>query len=55
LRGWAKQAAIDAGERLGVSTSAVTGIRHREAENRELMRANEILLVASSFSAWEHY
>jgi transposase len=30
-----------------------TRIKKSEAENRELKRANEILLAASSFLAWE--
>ena len=46
LRGWLKRSAIDAGERPGVSTSEVSRVR-------ELRRANEILLAASSFFARE--
>ncbi len=53
LRGWCKQAAIDAGERPGTTTSDAVRIKQLEAENRELRRANEILLAASSFFARE--
>ncbi|WP_369800147.1 IS3 family transposase [Tersicoccus sp. Bi-70] len=49
LRGWSKQAAIDAGERPGTSTNDAARIKSLEAEVRELKRANEILLAASSF------
>lgn len=51
LRGWVKQAAIDAGQRPGVTTSEAKRIKDLEAEVRELKRANEILLAASSFFA----
>jgi transposase len=53
LRGWCKQAAIDAGERPGTTTGDAQRIKQLEAENRELKRANEILLAASSFFARE--
>lgn len=53
LRGWIKQADIDAGRRPGTSTDEKTRIRELEAEVRELKRANEILLAASSFFARE--
>ncbi len=53
LRGWCKQAAIDSGQRPGTSTSDAKTIRDLEAEVRELKRANEILLAASSFFARE--
>jgi transposase len=49
LRGWCKQAAIDAGERPGTTTGDATRIKQLEAENRELKRANEILLAASAY------
>ena len=45
LRGWCKQAAIDAGERP--ATTGDAKIKQLEAENRELKRANEILLAAA--------
>ena len=53
LRGWCRQAAIDAGERPGVTTTDAKKIKDLEAEVRELKRANEILLAASSFFARE--
>ena len=53
LRGWVKQAQIDAGERPGTTTEEAQRIKQLEAEVRELKRANEILLAASSFFARE--
>jgi len=53
LRGWFKQADIDAGRRPGTTTSDAQKIKDLEAEVRELKRANEILLAASSFFARE--
>lgn len=53
LRGWFKQAAIDAGQRPGVTTADAARVRELEREVRELKRANEILLAASSFFARE--
>jgi len=53
LRGWCKQAAIDAGQRPGVSTGDAAEIKALRSEVKELKRANEILLAASSFFAWE--
>lgn len=53
LRGWVKQAQIDAGERVGTTTDDASKIKQLEAEVRELKRANEILLAASSFFARE--
>lgn len=53
LRGWCKQSEIDAGQRPGTTTTDATRIRALEAEVRELKRANEILLAASSFFARE--
>ncbi len=53
LRGWCKQAAIDSGVQPGTTTSDGKTIRDLEAEVRELKRANEILLAASSFFARE--
>ena len=53
LRGWVKQARIDAGETAGTTTSDAARIKALEVENRELKRANEILLAASSFFARE--
>ena len=53
LRGWFKQAAINRGERPGVTTAESQRVRELERELRELKRANEILLAASSFFARE--
>ena len=53
LRGWARQAAIDSGERPGTTTGEAQRIKALEAEVKELKRANEILLAASSFFARE--
>lgn len=51
LRGWVKQAEIDAGQVAGVTTAEAQRIRELEAEVRELRRANEILKTASAFFA----
>jgi transposase len=51
LRGWCKQADVDAGRTPGTTTSDASKIKELERENRELKRANEILLAASSFFA----
>lgn len=53
LRGWVKQAAVNAGQRPGTTTDDAKKIKDLEAEVRELKRANEILLAASSFFARE--
>lgn len=53
LRGWCKQAEIDAGRRPGVTMADAARIRDLERELKELKRANEILLAASSFFARE--
>ena len=53
LRGWVKQAGIDAGLRPGTSTAETARVRELEREVRELKRANQILLAASSFFARE--
>jgi len=53
LRGWVRQAAINAGERPGVTSVESARVRELERELRELKRANEILLAASSFFARE--
>ena len=53
LRGWVKQADIDAGRREGTTTDDGKKIKELELEVRELKRANEILLAASSFFARE--
>ncbi len=53
LRGWCKQSDVDAGRTSGTTTSDASKIKELERENRELKRANEILLAASSFFARE--
>jgi transposase len=53
LRGWVKQADVDAGRVPGTSTADAARIRQLEREVKELKRANEILLAASSFFARE--
>lgn len=53
LRGWVRQAQVDAGTRPGTSASEAERIRQLEAENRELRRANAILRSASAFFAAE--
>jgi transposase len=53
LRGWCKQAEIDSGRRPGISSTEAATIRQLQQEVRELKRANEILLAASSFFARE--
>ena len=53
LRGWCKQAEIDAGRRPGVSSSEAAELKALRQEVKELKRANEILLAASSFFARE--
>ncbi|MDP1794071.1 MAG: IS3 family transposase [Acidimicrobiales bacterium] len=49
LRGWVKQAEIDAGVKPGVTTAEAERLKQLEQENRELRRANEILRRASGF------
>lgn len=51
LRGWVKQAEIDAGQAPGVTTAEAQRVKELEAEVRELRRANEILKTASAFFA----
>jgi transposase len=41
LRGWVRQAEVDAGRRPGVTTAEQQRIAELERENRELRRANE--------------
>ncbi len=53
LRGWVKQADIDAGRTPGTSSADAARLKELEREVRELKRANEILLAASSFFARE--
>ncbi len=53
LRGWVQQRRVDAGRLPGVTTADAAWITKLEGEVRELKRANEILLAASSFFARE--
>lgn len=53
LRGWCKQADVDSGGAPGMTTTDAATIKQLQAEVRELKRANEILLAASSFFARE--
>jgi len=53
LRGWCKQALVDAGRVPGTTTGDARKVRDLEREVKELKRANEILLAASSFFARE--
>jgi transposase len=53
LRGWVKRALVDAGLTPGTTTSDAARLRELEPEFKELRRANEILLAASSFFARE--
>ena len=51
LRGWCRQGDVDAGRAPGTTTADAGRLRDLEREVRELKRANEILLAASSFFA----
>ena len=53
LRGWVKQAQIDAGAKPGLRSDERRRIAELERENRELRRANAILKTASAFFAAE--
>ena len=53
LRGWCKQADVDAGRSQGTTTSDAAELKKLRNEVRELKRATEILLAASSFFARE--
>jgi transposase len=50
VRGWVKQADIDAGEKPGTTTADAEELKALRQEVRELRRANEILRRASVFS-----
>ena len=49
VRNWVRQAAIDDGERPGLTTEDKARIAELERENFELRRANEILKSAAAF------
>ena len=53
LRGWTRQARVDAGQSPGVRSEERRRITELERENRELRRANAILKTASAFFAAE--
>jgi transposase len=53
VRGWVKQAEIDAGETPGATSAEQERIRQLEQENRELKRANAILKSSAAFFAAE--
>jgi transposase-like protein len=53
LRGWCKQADVDTGRTPGLKTSEAEELKVLRREVKELKRANEILLAASSFFARE--
>ena len=51
LNEWVKKAAVDRGDRAGVTTEMADRLRALERENRELKQANEILRKASAYFA----
>lgn len=53
LRRWRRQAQIDAGTRLGISSEENAEIKRLKREVLELKRTNEILKAASAFFASE--
>jgi transposase len=53
LRSWCAPRRIDTGKEPGTTSTDAARIKDLEAQVRELKRANEILLAASSFFARE--
>src|SRR4051812_39805722 len=53
LRGWVKQAEIDAGVTPGTTSAEAARVKEPEQELKELRRANAILRSASAFFAAE--
>lgn len=49
LRKWLRQAEVDAGDRVGTTTSAAREIRELKRRNTELEQTIEILKAATSF------
>ena len=49
LRKWLRQAAVDAGDREGVTTAAAREIRELKRRNAELEQTIEVLKAATSF------
>jgi transposase len=53
VRGWVRQAEVDAGESAGATTEQLAEMRRLKRENAELKRVNGILKAASAFFAAE--
>lgn len=51
LRGWVRQAEVDAGVKPGTTSAEAARVKELEQELRELRRANEILRRASAYFA----
>jgi transposase len=51
LRKWVRRMEIDTGRREGLTSDERARIKELERENRELLRANEILRKASAYFA----
>ena len=49
VRKWVARAEIDAGARVGLTSAGSEELRRLRQENRELVRANEILQRAATF------
>jgi transposase len=54
LHRWLRQAAVDDGEREGLSTAERSELVRLRRENRTLEMENEILKRAAAFFAWEN-
>jgi transposase len=53
VRTWVRQAAVDGGQRPGITTEESAELKRLRRENAELKRTNEILKSAASFFAAE--
>jgi transposase-like protein len=51
LRNWVRRTQVDTGSRAGVTSEERARVKELERENRELLRANEILRKASAYFA----
>ena len=49
LRSWVKQAEVDTGKRLGLTTDEQAELKRLRKENFELRRSNDILQSAAAF------